>query len=118
MVGRLGGLLNAAEKTAGACCCFPAGTPIQTEHGATPIEQIRVGQRVYARDPQTGETQLKPVTEVMTTHGKPLYSLVTEGATGRRERMEVTDNHPYWVAGRGWVAAAELKPGMVLQSYD
>lgn len=30
------------------------------------------------------------------------------------ESVEVTNNHPYWVQGRGWVDSAKLKPNMKL----
>ncbi|GLR11230.1 hypothetical protein GCM10007907_00200 [Chitinimonas prasina] len=89
-----------------------------TENGPVAIEQLQVGQLVYARDEATGETQLKPITQLILTPGKSLYALVTQSATGQLDRMEVTDNHPYWVKGQGWVESAQLKPGMVLQSLD
>ncbi|WP_137936092.1 polymorphic toxin-type HINT domain-containing protein [Chitinivorax sp. B] len=115
----LGKGAGTAGQIVNSCCCFPAGTPVETEFGSQPIEQIKVGQRVYARDPQTGATALKPVTQLMTTQGKPLYQLVTRNlVTGAIEQMNVTDNHPYWVQGQGWVDAAALKPYMVLDSLN
>ncbi|WP_269531858.1 Ig-like domain-containing protein [Chitinimonas sp. BJYL2] len=112
-------VLNKVRRLAKSCdCCFPAGTPVLTADGAVPIEEVTEGQLVYARNEHTGQTALKPVTQLMTTEGKPLFALVTQGKFGRIDRMEVTDNHPYWVQGKGWVAAAKLKPGMVLDSFD
>lgn len=99
-------------------CCFAAGTPVATEFGSIPIQDVQVGQLVYARDPLTGETVLKPVTHVITTPSKPLYALVTRSAKGTLERTEVTDNHPYWVNGKGWVDSAQLVAGMILQTLD
>ena len=64
LMGKLGQWIN-------GCCCFPAGTPVATEFGMIPIEEIRVGQLVYARDLATGETKLKPVTQLMITKAKP-----------------------------------------------
>jgi len=32
--------------------------------------------------------------------------------------LEVTDNHPFWVEGLGWVESAKLKPGMVLKDVN
>ena len=32
--------------------------------------------------------------------------------------IETTDNHPFWVEGRGWVFADELKAGDKLQKAD
>jgi RHS repeat-associated protein len=105
-------------KAASGCCCFPAGTPVLTGSGLVPIEEIRVGDTVFARDPDTGDTKLKPVTQLIHTEGKPLYSLVLKDRSGIRSDMEVTDNHPYRVRGAGWVEAAQLRPGMEIESYD
>lgn len=117
-VGRYGRAAGVVKSAIDACCCFPAGTPIVTEFGTVPIEQVQVGQLVYSRDPETGETTLKPVTQLMTTRAKPLHELVTQGRFGNRESTAVTDNHPYWVKGAGWINAAKLTAGMVLQSLD
>ncbi|USX11873.1 polymorphic toxin-type HINT domain-containing protein [Oxalobacteraceae bacterium OTU3CAMAD1] len=107
-----------AEKVIDACCCFPAGTPVSTDQGMIAIEKIKVGQLVYSRDPQTGETAFKPVTQLMVTRAKPLFRLVTENYAGHLESMEVTDNHPYWVKGMGWVDAEKLTTNSLLQSLD
>ena len=47
----------------GTATCFVAGTLIATENGSLPIEQITAGMLVYATDPDTGETALKPVVQ-------------------------------------------------------
>ena len=117
-ISRLGRAAYAAEKAAEACCCFPAGTPVVTENGATPIEQIRVGQLVRARDEKTGLTELKPVTKLFITRGKALFKLTTRSAGGVIASLEVTDNHPFWVEGKGWTESAQLLPGMVLKDVD
>ncbi|MDM5182312.1 polymorphic toxin-type HINT domain-containing protein, partial [Massilia sp. DJPM01] len=109
---------TAGNTVVEACCCFPAGTPVVAEAGTVAIEKIQVGQLVYARNPETGATELKPVTQLMITKSKPLYRLVTLDSRGVSESMEVTDNHPYWVRNKGWVDAANLEVGMELESLD
>lgn len=109
-----GGLKAAVE----ACCCFAAGTLIYTERGLIPIEEIQVGDLVWARDTKTGETALKPVTQLFYTPAKALYALVTVNELGMEERVEVTDNHPYFVIGHGWLDSIELIPGMQIESFD
>ena len=52
--------------------CFVAETLIATENGSLPIEQITAGMMVYATDPDTGETALKPV--VQTFRNTTAYS--------------------------------------------
>lgn len=83
-----------------------------------PIEQVKVGQLVFARDPETGETKIKPVTDVIVTKGKSLYELVTRSKNGELTRLEVTDNHPFWVINEGWVDSIKLQPGMVLVDIE
>ncbi len=99
-----------------SCCCFVAGTSVWTSEGPVAIETLSVGDSVYSRDPATGATALKAVTELFVTQGKPLYELVVEAMDGDRERIEVTDNHPFWVIGSGWTASIDLKPGMEVAS--
>ena len=41
--------------------CFVAGTLVLTEDGLIPIEEVEEGMLVWASDPETGETALKPV---------------------------------------------------------
>ena len=115
---RWGRAANAAEKAVEACCCFPAGTPVVTENGTTPIEKIKVGQLVRARDEKSGLTELKPVTQLFITRGKSLFQLTTHSADGVTASIEVTDNHPFWVKGLGWTNSANLMPGMLLQDLD
>ena len=43
--------------------CFIAGTLVATETGYVTIENIKVGDLVWAHDPETGETALKPVVQ-------------------------------------------------------
>jgi len=109
---------SVAAKAANGCCCLPAGTPVLTAGGLVPIEDIQVGDLVQARDPDTGHTTLKPVTQLIHTEGKPLYALILRDPAGRITDMEVTDNHPYRVRGVGWVEAAQLRPGMEVESYE
>ena len=49
----------------GGTCCFVAGTLVETEFGLRPIEEIELGDKVLARNPETGETALKSVTDLI-----------------------------------------------------
>lgn len=44
--------------------CFVAGTMISTDDGFTPIEEIKVGDRVWSEDTATCEKALKKVKKV------------------------------------------------------
>jgi hypothetical protein len=110
--------MRGADKVLAACCCFAAGTPILSADGNTPVEQIKVGEKVWAKNTETGEVALKPVTELFRTPAKPLYALSLLGADGQVETVEVTDNHPYWVIDQGWVDSGQLMAGMRIESLD
>ncbi len=105
------------KRTRG-CCCFEKGTPVLTENGLKAIEEINTGDLVYSRDPETNSSQLKPVTELFLTEGKSLYEIVLKNKAGKIETLKVTDNHPYWVKGKGWVDSAKLVAGMQIESFE
>jgi hypothetical protein len=101
-----------------ASCCFSGDTPILAEGGLVRIDQLHVGDRVEARDEKTGRTALKRVANVIVSQNRELYGLTLLEEHGRVTRVEVTDNHPFWVTGRGWVQSIDLKRGMNLVNFD
>ena len=58
---------DVAKKLLKTCvfACFPAGTLIQTQHGTKPIEDIQIGDLVWAYDEDTNTTALQPVVDIM-----------------------------------------------------
>lgn len=111
-------LAEAAAKAARACGCFVAGTPVATDGGAVPIDQIGVGTMVLSRNEATGRTEPQPVTQVFYYEGRQIYGVTVVDGQGRTSQLEVTDDHPFKVQGLGWVKSARLKPGMRLQALD
>jgi hypothetical protein len=88
--------------------CFVAGTPVQMADGTTKaIEQIQPGDMVMSRNPATGETAARQVVRTF-VHQHP-GTLVLHLASG--EAIETTVEHPFWVAGAGWVPAGRLAIG-------
>lgn len=100
------------------CSCFVAGTPVLTDSGYKAIEKIAVGDLVQSRDPETGETALKPVADLILTEGKLLYRLTLRDSHGAVSHLDVTDNHPFRVKGRGWIDSAKLRVGMEVEAFD
>ena len=45
--------------------CFPAGTPVAVEGGYKNIEELQVGELVWAWHEQTGDLALKPVRQTL-----------------------------------------------------
>ena len=105
-------IASATKKT----CCFVAGTLVETETGMRPIEEIEIGDKVWARDTDTGETSLKPVTDLIRRHERVIWEVRIAGADGAAEFFETTDDHPWWIVsedGSGrWLNTEQLEAGM------
>ncbi|MFG2091909.1 MULTISPECIES: polymorphic toxin-type HINT domain-containing protein, partial [unclassified Spirillospora] len=127
---------------------FTPGTKVLMADGSKKnIEDLRVGDRVLATDPETGETKAEPILGTITSKGaKKLVQISVDDKapalawmTGRELRsisaklpgpkpfkgksgaLVATDKHPFWVAGsiNTWMNATDLRPGMWLRtSFD
>lgn len=91
--------------------CLPAGTLIFTETGFQPVEEIQVGDRVLAKQVETGELSFQPV--LLTTLRAATDMLRIELG---HEVIEATLGHPFWISGHGWAKADELQPGTPLHT--
>src|SRR5690606_23400112 len=95
-------------KATGKVCvfaCFPAGTPVATKDGLRPIEEIKMGDWVYAYKEETGETALR---QVLGTVQREVDAIV-EISLGE-EKIRTTPEHPFYINGQ-WKAAGELEVG-------
>ena len=93
--------------------CFAAGTMVKTEGGYKAIEEIEVGDKVWSWDEATGEQALKTVVQLFRNEKDVLVHIDAAG-----EQIQTTLGHPFYVVGKGWVKAGELKSGDVLKLYD
>ena len=84
--------------------CFVAGTKIQTQEGEKNIEDIKVGDKVYAFNADTKELGLKEVKTLYIHYSDQLVKVKINGET-----IEATSNHPFYVVGEGFKPAGELK---------
>jgi hypothetical protein len=98
---------DVAKKLLKTCvfACFPAGTPVHTEYGIKNIEDIQIGDLVWAYDEDTVTTTLQPVVDIMQNESDHTISLYTE-----TEVIETTAIHPFYTE-EGWKDASELKEG-------
>jgi len=90
--------------------CFVAGTLVETEIGSMPIEEISVGMKVYAHNPDTGETELKEVVNTFVRQSDELVHIKVNG-----EHIITTPEHPFYVPVKGWTSAIQLRAGDRLQ---
>ena len=89
--------------------CFVAGTLVLTASGLMAIEQIKVGDLVYAANSETLEVSLKPVLETYIRETSTLVHITVDG-----EKIISTNDHPYYVKGKGFVNAEALWIGAEL----
>ncbi len=107
------GISQAAQAIAnsGVCNgteCFIAGTLVlcKDEDGNEchkPIEEIEVGDQVWAYDEETGESDWKPVVRLFRNETKEWYHIIVAG-----EEITCTGGHPFYVVGKGFVKAKDL----------
>jgi hypothetical protein len=114
---------------------FAAGTLVLMADGTTKaIEDIKVGDKVTATDPDTGKTTAQPVTALHLNRDTDLTDVAvvvpadhdgadaeraSEGHGGRSTRgptstatIKTTEHHPFWDATSGtWTDAARLVAG-------
>ena len=77
--------------------CFVAGTLVDTPQGSRAIESLSPGDEVFGYDHETGMTVVSVVSDIMDRESE---SVLPSGST---------PNHPYYVAGEGYLPAADLK---------
>lgn len=107
LMGLAGGL--AGPKMAPAPTkCFVAGTLVVMADGTLkPIERIEKGDEVLSKDEKSGELVARPVTDKQTKYTEA--TLVLWFSDG--QNIETTDEHPFYVEGKGWQRADELGIG-------
>ena len=86
--------------------CFAAGTLVQTIDGPRPIESIQLGDSVLSQDTATGALAMRPVVAVHVNKPQPTLRITIGG-----ESIVATGIHRFWMAGKGWTMARDLKPG-------
>ncbi|KOP68476.1 hypothetical protein AMS62_26965 [Bacillus sp. FJAT-18019] len=113
--GGAGNKSTKVSKAKAGCNCFAAGTKVLTDEGEKNIEDIEVGDKVLAKDENNpdGELAYMEVTALYRNQRDDIIKLHV-----REQVIETTDNHPFWVEGKGWVFADDLQVGDKLQKAD
>ncbi len=98
--------------------CFVAGTLILTSMGNKLIEDINIGDEVWAYDENTNEKALKKVTNVFRYTTKKWLHLVFEFTNGAFEEVVCTEEHPFYVSNIGWIEANKILEKDVVLMYN
>ena len=106
----MAGGMKEVMQSIGLCNCFIAGTLVATETGYVTIENIKAGDVVWATDPETGETTLKPVIQTFRNETTEWIHVTVKGET-----LTCTPEHPFYVPQKGWTSAIDLRAGDRLQ---
>ena len=107
--GIMAGCMKDIMQSIGLCNCFIAGTLVATETGYVTIENIKAGDLVWAHDPETGETALKPVVQTFRNETTEWIHVTVNG-----ERITCTPEHPFYSPVKGWTSAIDLRAGDIL----
>ncbi|WP_051845583.1 polymorphic toxin-type HINT domain-containing protein [Streptomyces globisporus] len=96
--------------------CFLAGTLVLMADGTKKeIQDIGVGDKVLATDPETGESGARPVTQLIRTEETKHLNTLSIATPDGTKNLTATAEHPFWSPSRhAWVAAKDLKLGMTL----
>ena len=94
--------------------CFAAGTPLLTPDGDMPIEQFRPGDWILSAPEENpdGPPEPRQVQEVFTNYAQ-LLNLHVGGKV-----IRTTSEHPFYIKGKGWAKAQELRKADLLRSHD
>ncbi len=98
--------------------CFVAGTPVHTKEGLKSIEDIQIGDLVASKNDETGEIDFKPVTELFVNKDKQVLNITFVDNNQQQELIGTTEEHPFWVEGKGWTEAGDLNIGDKVTSLD
>ncbi|MFJ5260471.1 polymorphic toxin-type HINT domain-containing protein [Streptomyces sp. NPDC088387] len=118
--GGLGKRANSRGKKPTCGQCFLAGTDVLMADGETKdIEDVRVGDKILATDPETGETGSHEVTRLIRTEEDKKFNELSIATDEGVEQLTATYEHPFWSPSeRRWVEAHQLESGMSLLTDD
>lgn len=103
--------------------CFTAGTPIWTEQGVKPIEEIAIGDVILSYDVEAERLEYKSVDRTVIRESSSLFDVSIQG---EKTILRVTANHPFFArlscprldTGGRWVRVDELQSGHEVLNPD
>ncbi|MFJ9866188.1 RICIN domain-containing protein [Streptomyces sp. NPDC101165] len=102
-------------RTACKVNSFPGTTEVVLADGSRKaLRDVRNGDLLLATDPETGRTRGEPVTRTFHHSAVDLVDVtLTDGG-----RLTSTPGHRFFVTGRGWTLASDLRRGNALRTPD
>ncbi|MFI9364684.1 polymorphic toxin-type HINT domain-containing protein [Kitasatospora sp. NPDC053057] len=102
---------------------FAPDTPVLLSDGTDkPISDLQPGDKVIATDPETGTTNVEPVTNtIVGSNDRDFTDLTISGPSDpfKSSTITSTQKHPYWdETTQHWTNANELKVGDHLRTAD
>ena len=111
--GVMAGSMKYVSQELGLVQCFVSGTIVSTASCSKNIEDIQVGDKVWATNPETGETELKEVTQLFRGQTDEWVHVFAG-----EEEIVCTPGHPFYSPEKGWISAGELRVGDVLVTLE
>jgi hypothetical protein len=95
------------------CSSFAAGTLVWTPNGLVPIQLLDVGGVVSSRNEESYQDAAQLV---IATRGRtvPYYYHLSTGS----DEIDVTEEHPFWLQGKGWTEVKDLVPGDAIATIE
>ena len=98
----------------GGNACFAEGTTVSTPNGDVEIEDLKVGDVVYAYDPDQDQVTERRVETLFENYTFDWVYVTVNGET-----IKATMSHPFWLATESrWISASDLKPGSIVATRD
>lgn len=115
---------EAKQRLSRDCNSFVPGTMVLLADGTRkPIEEIQLGDKVLATDPDTGESTPRAVVATIIGEGEKTLVEIDTADTADAAGGDGTDSvvataeHPFWTGPiDGWVNADDLTPGTWLRT--
>lgn len=93
--------------------CFVAGSVVHMSSGICKIEDVQVGDQVLSWDERTGRVEPAVVLQTWKSQRDDLIKLYTAGGS-----VMCSQNHRFYTADKGWLAANQLKTGAKIMERD
>lgn len=110
---------DAADECGGGLS-FTGTTKVATAQGEQAIGTLKVGEKVWAYNPQTKKMELEPIQKVWRNHDNDLVDVTLVATvkdahgktTQKQEVIHTNEKHPFLTKEKGFIPVSQLKPGM------